>query len=435
MRRGGVEWLVPAALAAAMLAFTALYAADVPFSDSWDHTELIAGIRPLTLEYLWQQHNEHRLIYEKLLLAAGWCRATHWNEYGAAFGCTILLVLGGFVFLRGALRERPQLSATVRVLLVASLAGWLFTLRQWEHMVWSSGFSWGVLYLFIVLFGEAFRRYVDTGRGGWRVAVLVVATPLGLIHGLALSLFVLVFGALTLAARESLPRGYLGLCVVAGLVLATYFIGYEKPAGHPDMLAALVDPLATLKYVLIWLGSPFFPRPWGAGVSGIALVLAVLACLVRTMAMSDPLRALRDVARRYPLMIVGAIILAMTMVGRVGYGYTQAITPRYVHLSLLIVASASLFVFDCARNWPRRARTALVLVLLLVSARSWVAGSANAAIDAATLRAARLNYRDCVLAHGDDFSGCDPTALYPGGHRVHERTAILREHGLSFFRR
>lgn len=435
MRRRGVEWLVPVVLAAVMLAFTAIYAVDVPFSDSWDHTELIAGIRPLTLEYLWRQHNEHRLMFEKVLLAAGWCRATHWNEYGAAFGCTILLVLGGLVFLHGALRQRPHLSTTLRVLLAASLAGWLFTLRQWEHMVWSSGFSWGVLYLFIVLFGEAFRRYVDTGRGGWRVAVLVVATPLGLVHGLALSLFVLGFGGLTIAARESLPRGYRGLCVVAGLVLATYFIGYHKPATHPDTLAALVRPLATLKYMLIWLGSPFFPRPWGAGVSGIAFLLAVLACLARAMMTRDPLSALKSIAQRYPLMAVGAIILAMTMVGRVGLGYEQAVTPRYVHLSLLVVASASLFVFDSARHWSRRAQTALALVLLLVSARSWVEGCTNAATGAATLRAARLDYRDCVLAHGDDFSSCDASALYPNGHRVHERTAILRAHGLSFFRR
>jgi hypothetical protein len=426
-------WCVPLALWVGIVAFTAAYAVDVPYMDSWDYTEFIAGLQPVTLKYLWMQHNEHRLVWEKLFLYAGWARATGWNEYGAAFIPDVLVGLAAAIFLIRSMQRRPHATGMVRAMLVASLSLWLFTFRQWQNLIWSAGFSWALLFLAFVLFEEYFRRYVARGRGVWPTAVLLIIAPFCCANGLALPAFVLLWGALALWLGEAWPRSYLPLCLLAAMMIVSYLIAYHKPPPNPSLLAALTRPWDAAAYSIIWLGSPFHPRPLFAGLAGLAFVVTFIA-RAKYYGAGDPSRALRQILTRYPHFIIGAIVLVVMMIGRVGFGPRQAAASRYVNFSVLVVVTGWLYLFDSVPHHARSAQARVGTIILTISVLCWYAGYVGARDAGRAVWSKRATYRDCVLSHPTTFSLCDASGVYPDGREVHRRTEILRQHRLSFFR-
>src|SRR5262245_49155643 len=100
-------WLVPLLFWAYVIAFAAKYTANVPYWDTWEFTELVVGLRPLTFSALWRQHNEHRLVVQALFEALVG-RYAHWNIYAASFASGILIGANGLLVIVGAVRRRPS---------------------------------------------------------------------------------------------------------------------------------------------------------------------------------------------------------------------------------------------------------------------------------------------------------------------------------------
>ena len=56
--------------AAAMYMVIASYS-NLPSTDGWEQIDIaMRGMNPLSPAWLWQQHNEHRMVIPKLFLAA-----------------------------------------------------------------------------------------------------------------------------------------------------------------------------------------------------------------------------------------------------------------------------------------------------------------------------------------------------------------------------
>src|SRR3954453_18745037 len=60
-------WGVWAVMLAAALVFIALYGSNVPSGDDWDMVPTLTHHQPVTWEWLWSQHNEHRVPLPRLL--------------------------------------------------------------------------------------------------------------------------------------------------------------------------------------------------------------------------------------------------------------------------------------------------------------------------------------------------------------------------------
>src|SRR5438552_8104011 len=66
-----VAWfvaLLTVVMALAMLVFVYQYAHSVPFFGDWFFIPALTGHVPITLQWLWSQHNDHRMPITKLLL-------------------------------------------------------------------------------------------------------------------------------------------------------------------------------------------------------------------------------------------------------------------------------------------------------------------------------------------------------------------------------
>src|SRR5215510_9163906 len=66
-------WAIWAAMLAAGLALVARYGSNVPSWDEWDMVPTLTGAQPVSAEWLWSQHNEHRVPLPRLVLLAVNC--------------------------------------------------------------------------------------------------------------------------------------------------------------------------------------------------------------------------------------------------------------------------------------------------------------------------------------------------------------------------
>src|ERR687891_1302134 len=60
-------WALWSAMSVAALLFVARYASNVPSWDDWDMVPTLTGNQPVTWNWLWSQHNEHRVPLPRLI--------------------------------------------------------------------------------------------------------------------------------------------------------------------------------------------------------------------------------------------------------------------------------------------------------------------------------------------------------------------------------
>ena len=71
MRKSSIlVWTVWATMLAAALLLVARFGNNVPSWDEWDMVPTLTGHQPVTAEWLWSQHNEHRVPLPRLVLLA-----------------------------------------------------------------------------------------------------------------------------------------------------------------------------------------------------------------------------------------------------------------------------------------------------------------------------------------------------------------------------
>lgn len=411
------------------MVFAVTFAVNVPYWDSWDYTEVITGVRPVTLGYLWEQHNEHRLVWEKLFILAS-ARLTGWNEYWMALVPGVLIGAAGMIFVSHVLAERRTWPATARLFLAIIGAGWPLTLRQWENLYWSAGFTLGLILLVFVMFGSTFRTY-SAGEGGvWRLLVLITVATFSYAGGLAVGSFVLLHGLLGSWLGKPLSKTYLYLCAWSLMVIAAYLWRYQTGS---DTLSSLNQPLVALNYSLVYLGSPFAANVILAWWMGLVFAVLLLIAFSVTATADGLAAALWEVSARYPTMVLGAMVMGIIVVGRSVYGVEQAAASRYVTVSALFIASGWVYLCDRVARWRPSMRITSTALVCLVTVIAWLGASLFGNAVAAAHRARLVAYRNCVVAHPTTFSHCQGIGVYPNHRLLMLRTAMLLDSQLSFF--
>lgn len=323
---------------------------SLPWSDGWTPIFAAAhGDNLYSLKWLWQQHNEHRLLIPKLFLAID-LRIFHGSQ--KLLLSTICIV---------QLLHLWLLSWSMR-----SLGGWqgalwrtgtglaafcLFSPTQWENLTWGFQTCFVLSGLFATLSFVALLLYWRSARH-WRsarpesqsqhwefVALSVLAALAGLLslaNGLLL-LPLLFVAALLLRLSYTVVSTYLLTALVS---TALYFHNYVRPAQNPDPAASLRSPIKLVQYIAVYFGST-----WANGgswtrhnlqvalFSGIAgLTLAVVFVLqISRFKKTSSMFALQLV------LLLGFCIgtAFLTALGRAASGNSQAFAPRYQTIALL----------------------------------------------------------------------------------------------------
>lgn len=262
----------------AALALVGSYGSNVPSWDGWDMVPTLTGEQPISLSWLWSQHNEHRIPLPRLILL-GLGQLTN-NDFRAGMYLGVLTL--------GAL-------ALAMILVVKQLRGaWSYSdaffpliLLNWGHAVnmlwgWQVQFFASTVLAGIILL--AIAKWDDQSKGGQALIVgmcllllpLCGANGLGLVPALALWLG---YSAVVYLRSEHFSakwKNILILCMAlaALLLILIYFIGYEKVPYHLSNNDLITILGASLRFLTIGLG-PVVTTLWPFSGFGLVLLLIV----------------------------------------------------------------------------------------------------------------------------------------------------------------
>jgi hypothetical protein len=342
----------------------------LPWADGWGEIFAPAfGEKLLSLQWLWAQHNEHRLLIPKLFLIADLrlFRARQTFLLASIFVIQILHLcllswsmraLGGW---RGPLwRAATGLAAFC-----------LFCPTQWENLTW--GFQ--TCFVLPPLFGTVsfVGLLLYWKHDSWKYVLLSLLAGLAAVLSLASGLVLLPLltgAALALRLKKSVILTY---ATAAAAIILLYFHNYVRPAQNTDPVSSLHSPGKLLGYLASYFGSTWTVgsswthhnvqiAPW-IGFIGLALWL-IFALRVRR----------RDQQNSFPVLLVLLSVFCLgtaflTALGRVTSGYSQAFSSRYQTVALLFWFSLGCLVLAFAQRWPQICAIAIQALLLLAMVR------------------------------------------------------------------
>lgn len=337
------------------------FGSHVPFWDQWELVPLLQKLHNHNLDIadLWAQHNEHRIIIPQaaMLLMA---HLTGWNIYCELI-VNFILAAAILAFLYSLLRS--TLGTPLPVWLIAVFSVVVFSPVQWENWIWGWQIQIFMNVLAVVVAVWALARWPGTLKG----LLIAIAATVVASYSFSNGLFAWVVIGLLLVTQTPRRWGHLSLWVAAAaLTIGSFLWGYVKPSHHPPLSVCLHYPLRFLQYILFYIGAPL-----GAGsrdliiTSGIILIITgVVTCFLVLRHDRKNLAALLPWLALAGYVFVSA---AVTGVGRLGFGPSQAVSSRYTTFSMLFVlAVVTCYAKWLEIKWKNRKRNAPALVGLTV---------------------------------------------------------------------
>jgi len=419
----------------------AKYHVDVPFWDQWNFVPLLGKSyeEGVTFQDLWGQHNEHRLLFPRLIMLG----LAHASRYNIVWELVVIILLAAGIFVL----LWNQFSRTIKALgyfgfpwAVPIFSLLVFSLGQSENWLW----GWQIQIFLNVL--AAIAGLILLGSGAFRWGKFLGALGFGILatYSFANGLIFWPLGFLALILAPFGRKGQKTLALTAWTAATTAVaisylcqFRYESPSGKP-WTQFLNQPGDYLQYLLKYLGRPvinYEKYALAIGLIGLLLFGAFSFLLFRKK--HGETRAL------LPFFLFGFYSIGcglLTGIGRVGFGSAQAMSGRYVPFSILIWVSNFAFLFILLQDIRARTRTWLGRILSFAG----IGGLSIILVFGIVRTSYRVGYRvfksyharmlpaRSELSRGEDKQLL--VRLYIDADHVRQGIGILKKHNLSVFR-
>ncbi len=358
-------WGVWGVMTAATILFIYQYARNVPYMDDFMLVSVMTGHEPVSLRWAWAQHNEHRPVISRLILAGLHRFIDQDFRVGLYFNIGLLSVAAGSMLVL-ARRLRGYTSVTDAVLPLSIL-----NLGQAENLLIS--FSLNLVLTAWISLDLISVASLAGRRPAWRLALrfglLLVLLPLcggsGLVMLPPLMLWLAAYvawgwwsGREPSGAARAIGLWFLMACSV---VVTLYLSGYSKPPDVPLAPSVAAAASTTVEYLSLVV-CPNVPGYWRP--AGLIVVLLVAATLLRLAVVG--LRAPAERPRAVGLIAVILSMLAVaTAVGlsRSGLGPGFGLSGRYIPISAPLLSA---LYFAWLAYGPAPARRVVHAGLLLL---------------------------------------------------------------------
>jgi hypothetical protein len=304
--------------------------------DEFAMVRVMTGSEPVSLQWAWAQHNEHRPMISRLIMA-GLARFVANDFRAPRYANVVLLSAMSAAMLMLARRLRGSARVTDVVLPLAIL-----NVAQAESLM--VGFAMNLIstsllaIALIVLVSLAHR--LDGRAMALIFGLVLVLLPLSGGSGLAmvpplaswLAGYV-GWGWWSGKRPEVTTRAIgLGLLVACSAIVGLYFVGYFRPPHHPLPPSATVVAFSIVRYLSLAVYPRITSYWWPAGLIVVALMIAALGLLA--------IASFRSPGERPRALGLVAIILSMLSVActvaysRAGWGLDAMLASRYVTLTI-----------------------------------------------------------------------------------------------------
>jgi hypothetical protein len=392
-------WTAWAAMLAGLVLLVARYGVNIPTWDDYDVVDVAIARKPFTPQWLWSQHNEHRVPLARLVLL-GLDRLSGGNQRVGMFASVGLLAAGA----AGAIRAARSLRGGT-VSSDAALPVLILNPGQYLNLVW----TWQVqftlatsLTLLLIAIVATMCPGRLTTRRAWLVGLLLALLPLCGASGLVFVPFgvawLLIEAFAPIGSAPAQPaRNPLALAASAlpgTLAVVLYLWDYHASAAHSGDAGLAEARRTVLQFLSLGLG-PASRSAWSlAGGLVLAMSLAGASILVWS-AIRHPEFRPRDLGL-LAMLAASLALVAMVGLGRAGTGERAGLEPRYVTLLLPLMATTYL-AFTTARR-GQLARSFQMGMFLAVCIALWP--NVSIAMHEAGERSDTLRTLEDRLAHG-----------------------------------
>jgi hypothetical protein len=356
------------------------YYDPLPYEDYWRVAQNWSQYKNFQVGVLWQQHNEHRIVFPELVFASDMLLAK--GRELVPLICSVLCYFGvlltfGFVLFRET--QWPVSLRLAAVLLAAIVMGWkgsAFVLAQPFLLQWTLTQAGVVLSL-------AFLTAVRSRGSRLLAASITAAVVATYSSGNGMLLWPILIGAGLLLKLRTKEMTALTLSAV--LAVGLYFVGYHA-SSRLNFGNFFRHPLYSLEFLGAYVSMPFggmkAPR-FGAylGIACIAVMLLLCVICYRKSIISKPPAVV--LFGCYAFAVLTALLTAAGRMDATDPHYASAEAVRYLTLPLMSWAaflSASVWVsarlrMTAAAAWAVTAVFSLLLLLGLPKLRWWLRGN------------------------------------------------------------
>jgi hypothetical protein len=426
------------------LTLVLIYGVNIPIGDQWDFVPLLkkSFSGGLTFYDFWIQHNEHRLIFPRLIML-GLAKLTGWNIIYELM-VNIVLAVTTYILLAA------QIASSRRVLkiqgvnwIVPAISITVFSLSQWENWLW----GWQLQIFLNVLAVVAGIMALSAADFKWSRFALAILLGIIAAYSFANGMIYWIVGLAIISLLQIKRSQKLAALTVwlalSALIACSYLYGYHKPGHHPQLYTPFSRPLEFAEYFFMYLGNPIRIHALFAGIFGSAIIIFLVWYMLRRRQIS--IQVLLPYLSMAAYAVGSALITAMS---RVGFGTGQSLSSRYITISNLFwICILCLFYLSIAgRNnsaEPRQkkgsrfrpaCKTTLVIVMIAVVLNS-LAGYPLFRSSCADRQYARDTLLEIVRSRNSAESPCVVLKyLYtPEPDKVLRESKILYQHHLSLF--
>lgn len=350
-----------------------------PFNDQWANVHAWRDTsKGGWLAYLFSQHNEHRILFPRLVFIADWKWFQARNGLNlAAIG--LIQLAGAAVFAAAAQVRR---AGALGLLGLAAALALMFSLMQFENLFWTFQVAFVGVYAAGAWALYLFCRASAPGavRWGWLAGamVLLVLAAFNMANGLFAGAAMAAVGLVTRRSRAAI----LTAAAVTLVLLVVYLHGYQPVSYHSPPSLALRHPARYLFYVAVYIGNIWSPgRPLPAALLGLvgAAATAAMAAILARKQQGDPARS-----ALFGLALFVGVSAAVTALGRLSFGVDQALSSRYTTPTAYFWAAQALFWTLTAERgrggWLQLQRSPAAWTLTLERSRAALARVGLAAV-------------------------------------------------------
>jgi hypothetical protein len=325
---------------------------DCPYRDDFAFIDQMTGDAPITWQWLWELHNEHRMPIPKLTIVY---LTRLWSiDFRVAPLVSVALLAATSLACIWALARRRGRYAIEDALIPVVFCTW----AQSESLTWTTTLQLVLAACFGMLWWCAARRAEETRRASWLAVAGVLGVCAGLSGGSGVALlagFIPWFVWRAVADRATALRVMALVSAIALTCLGwVYAASYVPIPGHPGPPSLGLG----FRYGLRLLASPWTMLGDIAEPVGLAV-----ACFIAWSCWRIARTRSYDAASTIALTVGALAVCGAVTIGRAA-GESHMVTSRYV--TMMLPAALAIFALVAEAAATNVHRTTVVLMFGLV---------------------------------------------------------------------
>lgn len=404
----------------------------IPYWDQWELVPLLEKMHnhSLTLADLWAQHNEHRIIFPRILMLL-LARLSNWNIFLEL--CTnVILGIFIFQFLLSILRSTSEITSFWLKMFISLM---VFSIFQYDNWLW----GWQIQF-FLSILGTVIAIWATNKWQGKSVglAVTILAAVLSS-YSFSSGLLTWPVVLVVMLMQKKWKRKHILILLLACIAtVLLYYYNYTKPSQHPSMLFFLDHPLVYIRYVLTYLGISITYRFFTFAYIAAIITLVLTAWAIFNIRRFDR-QGLGRLAPWLALALYACLSACVTGLGRAGFGWQQAFQSRYTTLSLYLPLSAVVLLCESIRlnlkmNKKKLLRNVLFIVVIASVFIILYVSSCLKGIEELKAASRRINEAALCLNYPEIANEHLLKRLYPDPNIVRQRIKVLSDLDIKFDR-